>query len=70
MMNVRYPEKYFFTAAQREREEVAKAFLSEFLEKQAHAAWKRIHPAPESARSQRYSVQEPPGTIWYHLGVL
>ena len=52
MMAVRYPEKYFFTEAQREREEAAQAFLPEFLEKQANAAWKRIHSAPVSPRSQ------------------
>ncbi len=48
MMAVRFPEQYYFTDDQLEREAAAQAFLPKFLEQQAAVARKRIHSAPQS----------------------
>ena len=48
MMALRYPEQYYFTDDQEEREAAAQAFLPKFLEQQAAVARKRIHSAPQS----------------------
>ena len=48
MMALRYPDKYYFTNDQEEREAAAQAFLPKFLEQQAAVACKRIHSAPRS----------------------
>ena len=49
MMALRYPEQYYFTNDQEEREAAAQAFLPKFLEQQAAVARKRIHSADRSS---------------------
>ena len=48
MMAVNYPDTYYFTNDQEEREKEAQAFLTEFLRKQAEVAQRRIRSAPQS----------------------